>query len=254
MSEDTQKYMKEARICVIVPTFNNAGTIADVVNRVLSYTDNVIVVNDGCTDDTSERLAPLLVKGVTMLSNDTNQGKGKALMKGLKWALRQGFHYAITLDADGQHYPEDIPTLLNCHKQHSDALIVGERSLDSNQMRRGSSFANKFSNFWYNFQTGLHLNDTQSGYRLYPLRRLNARWPITSRYESELELLVYYSWADTEVVGTDIRVYYPPKEERVSSFRPVYDFMRITLLNTILTLIAIVYVKPRKWFKKLRHE
>jgi hypothetical protein len=95
------------------------------------------------------------------------------------------------------------------------------------------------------------LEDTQSGYRLYPLEAINLRWPITPRYEAELELLVFSAWRGVPVVSVPVRVYYPPEGERVSHFRPFWDFFRISVLNTILCLVAIVYGWPSRLIHKL---
>ena len=229
MSEH-QEMMDKGHICVIVPTFNNAETIVDVLQRIAKITRNIIVVNDGCTDDTHQRILNSGLEGVY---------------------VELGYEYAITIDSDGQHFPEDIPLFLEANKLHKGALLVGARELNPDTMRRGSSFANKFSNFWFNLQTGLELADTQSGYRLYPITRMNPHWIITSRYESELEFLVYSAWKGIEVRNTPIRVYYPPRKERVSHFRPFRDFLRITLLNIVLTTGAVCYYLPLKLIRRI---
>lgn len=246
--------LKQARICVVVPTYNNAGTVVDVLRRIRQYADDVIVVNDGSTDDTHDLIARCSLEGITLVEYARNRGKGYALKQGFRMARRMGFEYAITIDADGQHYPEDLPLFAEAHRKSPDALIIGARDLDPDHMRRGSSFANRFSNFWFRFQTGLPLSDTQSGYRLYPLLMLSDRWIITSRYESELEFIVYSAWKGIRIVSIPVRVYYPPREERVSSFRPVYDFTRISILNVILTIMAVCFYGPARLLRRLRHE
>lgn len=243
--------LKEERICVIVPTFNNAGTIADVLRRIHQITDNIIVVNDGSTDDTHRNIENSGVE-VSLVEYPKNRGKGDALKEGFKKAILMGFEYAITIDADGQHFPEDLPLFVDAFMAHKGTLIVGCRDLNPDNMRRGSNFANQFSNFWFHFQTGLRLEDTQSGYRLYPLSMLDGRWKVTSRYESELEFLVYSAWKGVEIVGIPVRVYYPPKNERVSSFRPFSDFMRITILNICLTTGAVFYYLPARMIRRMR--
>jgi glycosyltransferase involved in cell wall biosynthesis len=243
--------LKEERICVVVPTFNNAGTIADVLRRIHQITDNIIVVNDGSTDDTHRNIENSGIE-VSLVEYPKNRGKGDALKEGFKKAILMGFEYAITIDADGQHFPEDLPLFVDAFMAHKGALIVGCRDLNPDNMRRGSNFANQFSNFWFHFQTGLRLEDTQSGYRLYPLSMLDGRWKVTSRYESELEFLVYSAWKGVEIVGIPVRVYYPPKDERVSSFRPFSDFMRITILNICLTTGAVFYYLPARMIRRMR--
>ena len=240
---NTKMLLHERGICVVIPTYNNAGTIADVVRRTLAQCQDVIVVCDGCTDDTPDILRS--IDGITIVAYNKNEGKGAALKRGFQKAIRMGFAYAITMDADGQHFPEDIPHLLRAGQQHPGALIVGQRQgLDKAERSKGSKFANAFSNFWFAVQTGHYLRDTQTGFRLYPLKKLHGLSLLTSRYEAELELLVFAAWHGVQIVSTPVGVYYPPKEERVSHFRPIRDFSRIFVLNTVLCLLAVVYGLP----------
>lgn len=242
---EQQQALRNRGICVIIPTFNNGGTIAGVVSRALEQCCDVYVVCDGCTDDTLSILEGLPQKPV-IVSYECNKGKGAALKAGFKAALSDGFAYAITLDADGQHYPEDIPSFLQANMDHPGNIIVGSRKgLENVRRSKGSSFANSFSNFWFFLQTGHRLKDTQTGYRLYPLKRMKGMSLITSRYEAELELLVLSSWRGVGIDEVDVNVYYPSPEERVSHFRPVKDFARIFILNTVLCILALVYGYPR---------
>jgi 1-acyl-sn-glycerol-3-phosphate acyltransferase len=235
---------------VVIPTYNNVGTIRDVVERTCEQCQDVIVVDDGSTDGTTEVLRQL--PNITLVSYAHNQGKGEALKRGFQKALQLGFAYAITLDADGQHYPEDIALFLDANRQHPGCLIVGSRQqLQHVERSAGSSFANKFSNFWFWVQTGRRLEDTQTGYRLYPLKKLYGLSLLTSRYEAELELMVFASWHGVELVSIPIRVYYPAPSERVSHFRPAMDFTRISVLNTVLCFLAVVYGLPLRLYRSL---
>lgn len=226
-------------ICVVIPTYNNATTIQQVINDVLKYIPDIIVVNDGSTDNTAEILED--IDKIDVVTLHKNQGKGRALVAGFREAKKRGFSHAITIDADGQHYPDDIPLFLSAIKQNPKGIIVGSRNLNEENMPQQNTFANKFSNFWFRLQTGINLPDTQSGYRLYCLSTLRGlRW-ITSRYEAELELLVFAAWAGTKITSIPVRVYYPPLEERVSHFRPIRDFARISILNTILCIVALFF-------------
>lgn len=242
--EIQHKTLRERGICVIIPTYNNAGTIVGVVEQSLKQCLDVIVVCDGCTDNSVELLRKM-ERTPIIIELQKNRGKGYALREGFRYALKAGFAYAITLDGDGQHYPEDIGTLLKANILHPGALIVGERKdLDKAERSKGSKFANAFSNFWFFVQTGKYLKDTQTGYRLYPLNKLRGMSLLTSRYEAELELMVFASWHGVELISVPVNVYYPPREERVSHFRPGKDFLRITILNTILCLLTVIYGLP----------
>jgi glycosyltransferase involved in cell wall biosynthesis len=104
MTKDRQRQLLHDRgICVVIPTYNNDGTIAAVVKETLEECSDVIVVNDGSTDKTSSILQS--IEGITIVEYAKNQGKGYALKCGFRRALEMGFSYAITLDGDGQHYP-----------------------------------------------------------------------------------------------------------------------------------------------------
>lgn len=243
---EQKQLLRDRGICVIIPTYNNGGTIEHVVRETMQMCDDVIVVNDGSTDVTTTILRN--IDGITLIEYAHNKGKGYALRCAFEKALDMGFAYAITLDADGQHYPKDIASFLAANMEHSGALIVGQRNLEGVTRTKGSDFANKFSNFWFWVQTGRKLEDTQTGYRLYPLKKLKALSLLTSRYEAELELMVFASWHGVDLISIPIDVYYPPQEERVSHFRPGKDFARISVLNTVLCFLAVVYGLPlRLW-------
>ena len=244
-----QQTLHDRGICVVIPTYNNGGTIVSVVRDTLMECRDVIVVNDGSTDQTSSLLHA--IDGITLVEYAENRGKGYALKRGFEQALSMGFSYAITLDGDGQHYPRDIRHLLVANQQHPGALIVGSRRLEGVERSKGSSFANHFSNFWFYVQTGCRLPDTQTGFRLYPLKKLHGLSLLTSRYEAELELLVFASWHGVKLVPVAIDVYYPPREQRVSHFRPAMDFTRISVLNTVLCFLAIVYGLPLRLWRLL---
>ena len=244
MQDDCKIALRRRGICVIIPTYNNAGTIVDVVERTQAYCSDVFVVLDGCTDDTLSLLEDMPQRPELFVL-PKNGGKGRALREGFRRAREAGFAYAVTLDGDGQHFPEDIPVFLEANRRYPGALIVGRRAdLENADRSKASRFANAFSNLWFFIQTLVPLKDTQTGYRLYPLRKLRGLSLLTSRYEAELELLVFSAWSGIRLVSEDVRVYYPPREERVSHFRPVRDFLRISLLNTVLCLLALVVGLP----------
>jgi glycosyltransferase involved in cell wall biosynthesis len=238
--------------CVVIPTYNNQKSLEKVLKDVMQLTGNVIVVDDGSTDNTSKILQQQ--QGITMIRLLRNMGKGYALRKGFEAALQQGYTHAITLDSDGQHYASDIGSFVSKAAECPDALIVGSRTLPRINMKRGSSFANRFSNFWFRFIAGVDLPDTQSGFRLYPLQLVGNMHYFTGKYEFELEVLYRSAWKDIQLTSIPIRVYYPTQEERVSHFRPFRDFFRISVLNAVCVLIVLLYVKPFSFLRYLKKE
>ncbi|RAR71540.1 DUF2062 domain-containing protein [Flavobacterium aciduliphilum] len=241
--------MKQLKTCVIIPTYNNHNTLKRVIDGVLKYTTSIIVVNDGSTDSTSEILKTYTQ--IDQISITPNQGKGNALRLGFKKALDSGYEYAITIDSDGQHFPTDISVFLETLKQEEKpALLIGNRNMSQDGIPKKSSFGNKFSNFWFWFETGIKLDDTQSGYRLYPLLFIPNRF-FTKKFEFEIEVIVRTAWSQIAVKNVPINILYDPNE-RVSHFRPFKDFTRISILNTVLVILTIFYIKPRDFFRSFK--
>lgn len=248
---DTTTYHEQFtafKAAVLVPTYNNGTTLQAVLKDVLSYTSHVIVVNDGSTDDTTAILDTF--PEIQRVEYTPNRGKGIALRRGFSFARQQGYDYVITMDADGQHFASDLPVFLDKLATERKAIIIGARNLQQENMPGKNTFANKFSNFWFYVETGLKGPDTQSGYRLYPVYAMQQRFWCT-KYEFEIEVLVRSAWKGIKVDWAPIKVYYPPAEERVSHFRPFRDFSRISVLNTVLVLIAFLYIKPRDFIRFL---
>lgn len=245
--------VEENEVCAVIPTYQNAKTLLKVVADVHRVVDTVFVVDDGSNDGT----AALLDKATgnerpeKVLTHPKNCGKGAALKTGLTYARQQGFRYAVTVDADGQHRADDIPALLQAVEEEPDALAIGSRGLQHENMPAKSTFANRFSNFWFALQTLQRLPDTQSGLRVYPLRHLHGlRW-MSARYEAELTLLVFSAWAGVKLLPVPVSVYYPPRDQRVTHFRPGRDFTRISVLNTLLCFLMVVYGWPRIFCRQI---
>lgn len=236
-------------ICVIVPTYNNAATLGQVIADVEKFTLNIIVVNDGSTDETD--LIAASFPGITYINYPDNKGKGWALRTGFKKAVDLGYRYAITIDSDGQHFAKDLPVFLEKIREYPDSLIIGARNMNQASVPGKSNFGNKFSTFWFRLETGINVPDTQSGYRLYPVAAMKKMIFFTRKYEFEIEVLVRAAWKGIKVLSVPVSVYYAPKEERVSHFRPFKDFFRISILNTVLVLVTFLYIKPRDFFRSL---
>ena len=235
--------MSQPNICVIIPTYNNEHTLMQIIDAVLEYLLLVVVVNDGSTDGTRDILRQYEGR-IEVLSYEKNRGKGYALSRGFDRAEQLGYRYAITMDSDGQHYASDIPRFVKTAGEYPDTLLVGNRNLTNDNMPKKNTFANKFSNFWFTVQTAHRLPDTQTGYRLYPLLKMNRLRPVTSRYEAELEILVRCAWRNITIMSIPIHVFYAPEGKRVTHFRPGMDFFRISALNSIFVLLSIIYGYP----------
>ncbi len=246
-----RQQFKDLNCCIIIPTYNNDHALEEVINGVLQYTDAVIVVNDGATDQTAEIMDrfPLIQK----INIPVNTGKGWALRQGFKHAIAKGYRYAITIDSDGQHFPEDLPLFLETADQNPDSMILGARDMTREEVPGTSSFGHKFSIFWFKVETGITVLDVQTGYRLYPLNKIKDIKRVVSRkYEYEVEILVRLAWRGVKVLSVPVKVYYAPKETRVSHFRKFRDFSRVSIVNSILVFMALLWVRPLSFFHGLR--
>lgn len=237
---------------VIIPTYNNELTLTKVIDGVLCFTNNVIIVNDGSTDDTA-----ILLKRydfLTQIHLSKNKGKGFALRQAFQKAEELGYHYGITIDSDGQHFADDLPVFLEELEKEprKDILLIGSRTMTGPEIPSKSSFGNKFSNFWFWIETGIKLTDTQCGYRLYPLQHMNQMYLFTNKFEFEIEAIVKAAWRNIEVKNVPVKVYYDPYE-RVSHFRPLQDFTRISILNTFLVAATLVYYLPKRSLHKVKN-
>lgn len=246
---EVQNAISEKKICVLIPTYNNEKTLRRVIDGVLDYTESIIVINDGSTDSTLQILGHY--PQITTISLPENKGKGNGLKIGFRKAKELGFDYAITIDSDGQHYPDDIPVFVEAlQSDEHDVLLIGNRNMSQDGIPKKSSFGNRFSNFWFWFETGIKLEDTQSGYRLYPLHKIPKKY-FTPKFEFEIEIIVRTAWRHVPVKNVPIKVLYDPAE-RVSHFRPFKDFTRISILNTILVTITLLYIIPRNFINNFK--
>ena len=239
--------------CVLIPTYNNHKTLQRVIDEVYNYTKNIIVVNDGSTDNTERILENFSF--LQVINIPVNKGKGNALKRGFKEAQKMGYKYAISMDSDGQHFPDDLHVFLDALEEHitsqPELLVIGSRKMDDPTVPDKSSIGNRFSTFWYWVETGIKLKDTQCGYRLYPLEAVNSLSLYTSRFELEIEVIVKAAWSGVKVINLPVKVLYDP-QERVTHFKPWQDVARITLLNIYFVFVAAFYIAPRNLLRKFR--
>lgn len=250
---EIQSKIKFYRCCVILPTYNNQNTLARVINGVLEYTDNIIVINDGSTDATAEILKNY--KNIVQLHQNQNAGKGHALKIAFKHAISLGFDYAITLDTDGQHFPSDIPNFIEALEasENKKILFIGDRNMNTADVLATSAKGNRVSTFWMKAATGLKLQDSQSGFRMYPIKDMvDLKYlEATKKFEFEIEVIVKSYWADIAVLHVPIKVLYD-LNERVSHFRPFKDIARMVVLYTWFLILRLFYITPRNLLRKLK--
>ncbi len=214
-----------------VPVYNNPDTVADVVRRCCEQVPHVVVVDDGSDRPVQDLLDDL---PVTVLRHETNRGKGAALLTALRYIHVHDGDWMISLDADGQHNPEDIQTFLPHLQADPAAIYIGARDFNTPNVPGSSRFGRSFSNFWVQLETGKSLPDTQSGFRAYPVD-LVSRLPLHGdHYDFEIEVLVRAAWAGLALRSVAVSVRYPPENERVSSFDKRKDNLRLSRMHARL--------------------
>ncbi len=216
------------RICAVIPVYNNAATIGDVVARARSVLEpDVLVVADGPTDGSDERAREA---GAPVYAHPRNLGKGRAILTGLEAARDLGFTHAVVLDADGQHLPENIPQLVEAALAFPDRIIVGARRMDEASAPAASRRGRAISNFWTALDGWQRCLDAQSGFRLYPVERTLALGCKEPGFAFEMEVLIRAGWAGMRLrhVEVDVRYDWPG---RVSHFDMRADNLRFTWLS-----------------------
>ena len=221
-------------ISIIIPVYNNPKTIKKVVEDALLLNIFVIVIDDG-SDIKVETLLEQN-RNLTILRHDKNQGKGVAILTGVKEAKKRGFNYVISIDGDGQHYPREVLKLLPLLKDEN--IVIGNRAFKEN-VPSASKFGRQFSNFWIWTESGKWLNDTQSGFRAYPISILELDL-TQSRYDLEIEVLTKHLWSGRAIKEVEIEVYYPPKGTRVSHFDKVQDNIKLSKIHSRLFFLNIL--------------
>jgi glycosyltransferase involved in cell wall biosynthesis len=226
---------KELNFAVVIPAYNEASTIRLVVMRALRYAERVIVVDDGSVDGTAAALGGM---PVTVFVNETNRGKAASLWRGMQHALSLGVDAVVTLDADGQHDPADIPRLVGAARRSPGSIVIGARLADKDKIPPLRYFANRFANFWIAWAAGYPIEDSQSGFRLYPaalLRRVRVPHGPTKGFVFESEILIVASRLGYRSVPVPVAAIYP-LEGRPSHFRQFVDVERIVRMVALKLL------------------
>ncbi|MBT8359107.1 MAG: glycosyltransferase family 2 protein [Deltaproteobacteria bacterium] len=237
---------KKGKFSFVIPVYNHQQEIFQVIQKALKFKFPVFVVDDGSTDSTFEKIKN--IKKIRLLRHQINTGKGSALMTG--WAEASKISdWAITIDADGQHNPEDAKNLIQAIPHGLRPIMVGIRKgMSGKNVRWASRFGRKFSNFWVLLSGGPKMTDSQSGFRIYPLpesMNLNIR---SKRFQFEVEILAKAGWKKIPIIETPVSVTYQPGKKRVSHYRPFVDFLRNSLTFSRL-IIQRIFIP---WFIRKR--
>ncbi len=236
------------RCAIVIPVYNHGTQVRGVVEKCLQLRLPVIVVDDGSTDSTPSVLASF--SSVTVMHHERNQGKGAALLTGFAAALPIA-DWAVTIDADGQHDPEDILSLISvigAVPEGQRPLVIGKRmGMGHGNVPWTSRWGRRFANFWVWASCGRWLSDSQSGFRVYPLPEALRLGTRGRRYQFEVEVLVRAVWRGIPINEAPVHAIYGPPEERVSHFNPCLDFWRNT--QTFARLITTRILIPSRFRK-----
>jgi glycosyltransferase involved in cell wall biosynthesis len=224
------------RLAALVPAYDCARTIAAVVHGVARFCDAVLVVDDGSGDDTAEIARRA---GARVLRHDVNRGKGAALRSGLLELLADGYTHAFTVDGDGQHLAAEMPGLIAESIAAPAAIVLGARRIAPEQeVAPIKRFGNGFANWWVSLAAGREFRDTQTGFRIYPIRATLELAAQADRYQFESEVLILAARRGMDVRTCDVEVYYPPPGERVSHYEPWADTCRI-IVTVVSYLVGL---------------
>jgi glycosyltransferase involved in cell wall biosynthesis len=219
------------RVAIVIPAYEEAATIGTIVRRCHALLDaDVIVVNDGSQDDTACVAAQ---SGARVLSHPANYGKGVSLTDGMRAAIERGAVSVVTMDGDGQHRPEDLPRLLACSVAWPRHVVIGSRRAGGGEAPRARFLANRVADFWVSWAARHPIDDSQSGFRVYPadlIRRLTDGRRLASGFAFESEILIEAARLGFRTVSVAIPTIYGSMLQRRSHFRPVSDITRIVFI------------------------
>lgn len=248
-----------AGVWCVIPVYNNGQTVRAVALGCRAELRNVVVVDDGCTD--ADVGALLRGTDIVVLRHEQNRGKGQALLTAIQYLKDRGARFMITVDADGQHRPEDIRTLLPVIEANPTSIVIGARRMNVPNVPFSSRFGMRFSDMWLRLETGLPVRDSQSGFRSYPVEYVSRLSLAGRRYDFEVEILAKAAWAGLGIVSVDIDVFYPERSKRISHFRPLLDNFLLTHRHALMVLRRLSPVpyrrlipgEPSQFMRLIRH-
>ncbi|OGQ96203.1 MAG: glycosyl transferase [Deltaproteobacteria bacterium RIFOXYD12_FULL_57_12] len=212
-------------VACIIPVYNHEQRIEEVIRETLELGLPIFVIDDGSTDRTPDIIGN--IEGISVIRHPLNLGKGAALLTGFAAAVEHNCNWAVTIDGDGQHRPEDAETLLQAAGDGRRVIVVGRRmGMTGKNVPWTSRFGRGFSNFWVWTSGGPLIKDSQSGFRLYPLPESLYLGVTSRRYQFEVEVLVRAKLQGIDTIEAPVQVVYQDRRERVSHFRPWLDFKR----------------------------
>jgi glycosyltransferase involved in cell wall biosynthesis len=232
------------RPVVVLPTYNNAVTLLDILRRVRKQGLPIIVVNDGATDETPDILATFAHETsevlLRVINHPHNMGKAAALQTGFQAAIDMEYTHAVTMDTDGQLDPEEMPDLLAISKQGPDFFVIGVRDIHQPDYPAKSRLGRRISNFLTRLESSAHVSDSQCGFRVYPLSMLQDVSAKSRRFGFETEIITRAIWAGFTIKEAPVSCRYFSGKKHISHFHPVTDSIRSVWMHVRLLVIAFL--------------
>ncbi|MEJ5263185.1 MAG: glycosyltransferase family 2 protein [Ignavibacterium sp.] len=217
---------RKTNIIAVVPFFNESDFIRDIVSATLNFTDIIIAVDDGSTDNSAERIKDL--RNVIIIKNYKNYGKGYSLRKGFEKALELNAEYVVTLDADSQHKPEFIPLLL---EKISDCdMVIGNRMKDVKNMPLPRILSNKITSYLLSKKLGVTILDSQCGFRIYRRKVLENVSTMFNGFEAESEILVEAARKNFRIEFVDIPTVYENQNTKMKPWQAIKGFIKVLMM------------------------
>ncbi len=220
------------KTCVIIPTYNEACAIANIIKRIKQQGLEVVVVDDGSCDNTY-RIAE--DNGAVVLRNPDNEGKGASLLRGFHYALNKDFDAVITMDGDGQHLPSEIPYFTRLAQYSNSGILIGNRMLKRKDMPLVRVLTNQFMSWFISSLARQKIPDTQCGFRLIKkevLRKINLR---TRKYETESEIIIKAARLGFKVESVPIKTIYNGEKSQINPFIDTFRFIKFIIKELWIT-------------------
>jgi len=211
------------KTCVIIPTYNESKAIAGLVRQIREQNLEVVVVDDGSQDNTSQIAKG---NGATVLSNEINQGKGASLIKGFNYALNQNLDAVITMDGDGQHLATEIPFFIRLAEFSDSGIVIGNRMQQRKNMPLVRVLTNEFMSWLISWVAGQKIPDTQCGFRLIKREVLEKLKLSTSKYETESEIVIKASRLGFKIESVPIKTIYEGERSQINPFIDTFRFFK----------------------------
>ena len=216
----------------VIPVYNNKDFVKAVALDCRSLMLRVVVIDDGSTDTDVEAL--FSDSDIAVLRHEENRGKGRAILTGLRHVEDHGGRFMITIDADGQHCPQDIEKFIPLLQDDDTAIVIGCRNLEGEGVRRMTSFGRELGSFWLWAEAGVSIGDCHSGFRAYPVKYFSQMKLYGSHFDFEAEVLARASWAGLKLKTVEIDALCPEPRSRSSRFRRVADNFRLGCMHARL--------------------